>query len=369
MFLNRDQIVSRLRMGDLLIDPAPDQSQIGIISVDLRLGTQIAEFTPRAGITIDLTAGVAPLKALEYLAKPIKTLGVGERFLLPPASSLLAVTLEYLKLPPDLAGVLLPRSSWLRLGLRLSPATIDPGFQGKLTLDLQNVGPAAIQLCGGLRVVGLALTPVAPLGVSTDHAAAETATDDFIQNDLARVKSKLSRRSATLRPTKASLARIENLYSRMLKADSRQKGKALEDFTQEVFKAIKGLSVIGSNKRLRAEELDIVLKNDINRGFWRFVGSPIIGECKNWSSKVSAREISVLLKKLESISPDAKTGIIIAPNGVSGSRSSDAWLLIREARQRGRYVLVIEGSDLAAVAAGTPMTEILERKFDTLSLL
>jgi Holliday junction resolvase-like predicted endonuclease len=155
----------------------------------------------------------------------------------------------------------------------------------------------------------------------------------------------------------------------MLKADSRQKGKALEDFTQEVFKAIKGLSVIGRNKRLRAEELDIVLRNDINRGFWRFAGSPIIIECKNWSSTVSAREISVLLKKLESISPDARAGIIIAPNGVSGSRSSDAWLLIREARQRGRYVLVIEDSDLAAVAAGTSMTEILERKYDTLSLL
>jgi deoxycytidine triphosphate deaminase len=356
-------------MGDLLLDPAPDQSQIGIISVDLRLGTQIAEFTPRAGITINLTAGVAPSEALQYLTKPIKTLGVGERFLLPPASSFLAVTLEYLKLPPDLAGVLLPRSSWTRLGLRLSPATIDPGFQGKLTLDLQNVGPASIELCAGLRVVGLALTPVAPLGVRTDHATQETATDDFIQNDLARVKSKLGRRSAALRPTKASLARIESLYSRMLKADSRQKGKALEDFTQEVFKAIKGLSVIGRNKRLRAEELDIVLRNDINRGFWRFAGSPIIIECKNWSSTVSAREISVLLKKLESISPDARAGIIIAPNGVSGSRSSDAWLLIREARQRGRYVLVIEDSDLAAVAAGTSMTEILERKYDTLSLL
>lgn len=279
------------------------------------------------------------------------------------------MTLEYLKLPADLAGVLLPRASWLRFGLRLTPTTIDPGFEGKLTLDFENVGPAAIELYSGLRVVRLALTPVAPLEVATDYAQADAETNGFIHSDLARVKSKLRYRSAALRPTTASLTRIENLYSKMLKAELQQKGKALEDLTQEVFKAIKGLSVIGRDERLRAEELDIVLKNDIDRGFWRFMGSPIIVECKNWSSKVSAREISVLVKKLESISPDAKTGIIVAPNGVSGSRSSDGWLVIREARQHGRYIVVIDSHDLAAVAAGTAVTEILEAKYERLLLL
>jgi deoxycytidine triphosphate deaminase len=40
MFLNREQILERMKKGELIIDPAPNEYQIGIFTVDLRLGTQ-----------------------------------------------------------------------------------------------------------------------------------------------------------------------------------------------------------------------------------------------------------------------------------------------------------------------------------------
>ena len=96
----------------------------------------------------------------------------------------------------------------------------------------------------------------------------------------------------------------------------------------DLFTSLDGLHILRRNARLRAEELDLVIKNDLTTGFWRIAGSPLIVECKNWSGKVGAREISVLVDKLQALSPDAKTGILVALNAVTGDSYSDAMLKI-----------------------------------------
>jgi Restriction endonuclease len=98
-------------------------------------------------------------------------------------------------------------------------------------------------------------------------------------------------------------------------------------------------------------------------------GSPIIVECKNWTEKVGAREIGVLLDKLHSVSPDAKAGILVAPNGITGDSYSDAVLKIREARQRGRYILVLDLKDLEDIAKGMSLSDVVQKKFDVTILI
>jgi hypothetical protein len=54
------------------------------------------------------------------------------------------------------------------------------------------------------------------------------------------------------------------------------------------------------------------------------------------------------------MSPDAKTGILVSPKGITGDSTRDAALKIREARQRGRYILVFDRDDLREICdAGT----------------
>lgn len=52
----------------------------------------------------------------------------------------LVPTLEWVELPPDLAGTLMCRSSFGRKGVLLGAGYVDPGFRGQLTLCLTNMG-------------------------------------------------------------------------------------------------------------------------------------------------------------------------------------------------------------------------------------
>jgi hypothetical protein len=147
------------------------------------------------------------------------------------------------------------------------------------------------------------------------------------------------------------------------------KGPLLEALMEELFAGVEGLSVVKRNARLRAEEIDLIVKSSLGNGFWQIAGSPILVECKNRSGKTGAREISVLVDKLQAISPDAKTGILVAPNGITGDSTRDAVLKIREARQRGRYILVFDREDLRQMVEGAPLEDIIERKYEQLLLI
>jgi len=82
----------------------------------------------------------------------------GHSFLLHPGSLALVPTLEWVKLPTNLQGIVTARSSWAREGLNIATATIiNPGYQGIVTLELANFGEIPIRLYPGLRLAQLAL--------------------------------------------------------------------------------------------------------------------------------------------------------------------------------------------------------------------
>jgi dCTP deaminase len=72
----------------------------------------------------------------------------------------LVPSLEWVELPVDLAGTLICRSSFGRRGILLGAGFIDPGFRGKLTLCLTNMGREDIDLKKNDRVVQMILHEV-----------------------------------------------------------------------------------------------------------------------------------------------------------------------------------------------------------------
>jgi dCTP deaminase len=75
-----------------------------------------------------------------------------------PQQLVLGSTLEYVRLPNDLVAEVVGRSSWGRLGLILSAATlVHPGFAGVITLELANQDDVPIPLIPGLRIAQLVL--------------------------------------------------------------------------------------------------------------------------------------------------------------------------------------------------------------------
>jgi dCTP deaminase len=358
MFLNSEEILERMSKGDLVIEPLLPEA-VGIWCVDLRVGTEFVPYPTFAPGGQE----VAPDRAV--------TVELGKRIVLQPHSGLVAASLEFVKIPADLCAFVFPRTTWSRVGMEVSPFKIDPGYAGRLTLPVRNVGDVTVFLYPGLRVVGVSFAHIRQSARVSTRAWQPLGDYNLAmsEDETSRLNAILSGRAVKLKARSDQQTSVASLISQVLEASGIEKGRALERMAAELFQTIEGIKVLKTNARLQAEELDVVVQNDNSDRFWRFLGSPIIIECKNWSRKVGASEISVLFDKLESLSPDAHTGIIIAPNGVSGDSYRDAILKIREKRQRGRYLIVLSREDLEEIANGTHAALIIERKYNELLLI
>lgn len=73
-----------------------------------------------------------------------------------PGEVVLASTLEFVKIPPQVACDLKLKSTLGRLWINHSLAGwCDPGFEGDITLELQNLGPEPFVLEAGRRIAQL----------------------------------------------------------------------------------------------------------------------------------------------------------------------------------------------------------------------
>ncbi len=149
--------------GELVITPLLDpdrQVNKGSASIDLRLGTEFV--VSRRGhlphinsLEKDFKAKVATLQNRYYV-------GIGSRFVLHPGHFVLGSTLEYLKLPDNLCGNVVTRSSWGRYGLIIATAVaVQPGYRGCLTLELRNLAEVPLLLYPGSKVLQIFFYDVA----------------------------------------------------------------------------------------------------------------------------------------------------------------------------------------------------------------
>lgn len=157
--LKADRIAHLLRSAPteadpLIITPTPNLEELersGSGSVDLRLGTWFMSL--RQARVACLTAGEedqeAQLTKMHYVA-------FGDQYILHPRSFVLSVTLEWLRMPGELAAYVTGRSSWGRRGLVIATATgVHPGFRGCLTLELSNLGEIPVAISPGIRICQL----------------------------------------------------------------------------------------------------------------------------------------------------------------------------------------------------------------------
>lgn len=160
--LTRDEIKGRLSddlARRLFISPLISDDQIGTVSIDLRLGNVFIVFkrTKYSGLDLlEQPKEVIESRIQEYQERVYVPLG--EKLYLHPQQLVLGSTLEYVRIPNDLVAEVIGRSSWGRLGLILSAATlIHPGFAGVITLELANEDDVPIPLIPGLLITQLVL--------------------------------------------------------------------------------------------------------------------------------------------------------------------------------------------------------------------
>lgn len=124
-------------------------------SFDLRLGNEFLVYDRYLVPTLDY-------KNLDALGeKVMKKVSVTdeEGIIMQPKEFLLGTTREYVKIPRNITARIEGKSSYGRLGLLVhaSASFIDPGFEGRLTLELYNLNNIPLKLYPGKRVCQLAL--------------------------------------------------------------------------------------------------------------------------------------------------------------------------------------------------------------------
>src|SRR3990172_2255492 len=153
MVLADRDIKKAFLQGRIQISPKPNfKEQLGSCSIDLRLGNIFRIFEYSRNPYID------PSKK-DYSNEITREVKIknGEKFIMQPGDFVLAVTLENVKIAPDLMGRLEGRSSLGRLGIVVhSTASIfDPGWDGKPVLELGNLGRMAVALTVGMRICAM----------------------------------------------------------------------------------------------------------------------------------------------------------------------------------------------------------------------
>jgi ElaB/YqjD/DUF883 family membrane-anchored ribosome-binding protein len=87
-------------------------------------------------------------------------------------------------------------------------------------------------------------------------------------------------------------------------------------------------------------------------------------ECKNWSSKVGKNEITSFKDKLKTL--DAKTGILIARNGITGrDEYHDARGAIRDAMREGKHIVPITLDQVQKLSSINEWFDLLQKSWYT----
>lgn len=153
MVLSDRDIKKYLKDGIIKINPKIDLAkQMGSCSLDLRLGHTFRVFNHSRYPYID----PYDTKLGREMTSEID-ISDGEPFILQPADFVLATTIESFELPNDLLARLEGRSSLGRLGIVVhsTASVFEPGWRGKVVMELGNMGRMAVALYPGMRVCAL----------------------------------------------------------------------------------------------------------------------------------------------------------------------------------------------------------------------
>ena len=146
--LSDKTIKKYLTENKIIIEPLKDDNQIQPSSVDLRLGDEFRVFK------VNKKAFINPKNDdMEEYMETIYS-NDDEPFIIHPNEFALATTNEYVEIPSDLVARVEGRSSIGRLGvtMHVTAGFIDPGFKGKITLEISNIGSLPVALYPGQRV-------------------------------------------------------------------------------------------------------------------------------------------------------------------------------------------------------------------------
>lgn len=150
MILSDRDIKKAFADGRIRMTPAPDLGEVlNDSSIDFRLGHEFRVFRSSSKAFIDVKDPKSFEELTELVRKPD-----GDPFVIHPGEFVLGIAFEELALPDDVAVRIDGKSSLGRLGIVLHSTAghVGAGWQGRITLELTNIGHLPVLLYPGMRI-------------------------------------------------------------------------------------------------------------------------------------------------------------------------------------------------------------------------
>lgn len=153
MILTRDTILSYVEKGIIKIEPFSPE-QVGPGSVDLTLGNVFRVFDDNED-TIHINT--EDIDTARFGRKVI--ISDGDSLVLKPKQLVLGITKEKIYLPKNIAGWLMGRSRFARIGLmiHITASFVQPNSQNRQVLEIFNASNFNIAIYPGIRVCQIIL--------------------------------------------------------------------------------------------------------------------------------------------------------------------------------------------------------------------
>ncbi len=126
MILSDNEIKILLKAGELYIEPLEEEI-IRENGLDLRLGNSYC-IMKKTDKILDPKSPGKPEDFYECKSS--------NEIIIPPRTHVLLHTMEYIRLPSYIAGLVNLRSTWARTGIYVPATVVDAGFEGELTIEV-----------------------------------------------------------------------------------------------------------------------------------------------------------------------------------------------------------------------------------------
>jgi dCTP deaminase len=150
VILTHDAILAEIKAGNIVVDPF-DATKVGPASVDLHLGEEL-RVSDEGGEPIDVREDT------EY-QRFSRLVRIDEPYALVPGGTVLGITRERIKLPPNICGWLEGRSRFARLGLMIhvTAGFLSPGIDNRQVLEISNLARRPLVLHAGVPICQIVL--------------------------------------------------------------------------------------------------------------------------------------------------------------------------------------------------------------------
>jgi len=165
MIIPDHEIRKLLSSGNVVVEPL-EPEQVQAACIDLRLGDEFRVFKSTSEAFIDSR------NPKEY-TECIKS---GEKFIIHPNEFILGITMERVRLPADVAAYVDGKSSLGRLGVtaHITSSLVEPGWDGRLVLEIANLGKMPVVLYPGMKICKLVLMRMSSASERPYNTRAET---------------------------------------------------------------------------------------------------------------------------------------------------------------------------------------------------